>query len=853
MKRLNSLLLLFFGFGVLAFGQTANCSWTDPVFSSATPGPFHPNRATTTGGTPCVGFVVTYSTTGATGVSVQIEGSAVDTAGQPTGGYTSLSVQAGITGNANPAVGTAEGFIVACCDFYPAIRINPTTFNGTNQKMTVRVYGYVNTLATRGISSGAGGITQLTGDVNAGPGAGAQAATVVGVNGAAVPLSAPVVGTNAARQIVAANAANVVALFGVCVGSQYLGADGACHSVSTGGATGLTVWFNHPTVPFQLPQVTGTFSVTNNGTTATITCAACNFTTLGFQADMIVAASGFSNAANNSTNAEWSIKTVAATVLTLRSVAATGCSVGQGCTPAVLAMVAEGPTAAVTLQIHREGATSFPPTTAQSDEFMRIDAADGATPMDSYITDLGVPNTITIPAGDWTFDDWAYRSGGGGVTEYFQVAKVSTTGVETALFDTSLSATSITATNASPPQHVQQVYTLVSPIAILTSDRIIIRTVFTVAAGTRVVHHVYQGSTFAGFVITSFPVLCSNCVPYTGATSDVNLGTHTLTSGPQNFCADATGSTTDYTCSISPAITSYVTGTTYRFTAQAANTAAGGKPTINLNGVGAKQIVKVQGGITTALVTNDIRAGQAVVMVYDGTNMQMVSELGNAAAAGSIAVTTDALKGDGAGNAVAVTGTGTNCVHVDGTSAACGGATPGLVLVEQHGDYSTPVNDLFFTTGITSTYDEYVIEAVDILPGTAKQFYFRVSTDGGGTYDSTSGHYKDVVIANVTSLGASTSSMWNWSANNDETLLANTTWNGTWHLYNPLGGVNFTQFRGEYNMQQSAGSGTPFHWQSGGYYAQTTAVNAFKVSGCIASCASAGTFTGVVRLYGLAK
>jgi hypothetical protein len=40
---------------------------------------------------------------------------------------------------------------------------------------------------------------------------------------------------------------------------------------------------------------------------------------------------------------------------------------------------------------------------------------------------------------------------------------------------------------------------------------------------------------------------------------------------------------------------------------------------------------------------------------------------------GTIPSTTSALKGDGAGNAAAVTGTGSNCVHVDGSSAGCPG------------------------------------------------------------------------------------------------------------------------------------------------------------------------------------
>lgn len=53
-----------------------------------------------------------------------------------------------------------------------------------------------------------------------------------------------------------------------------------------------------------------------------------------------------------------------------------------------------------------------------------------------------------------------------------------------------------------------------------------------------------------------------------------------------------------------------------------------------MNALGAKSIVKAAGGITTALADNDIRAGQWVDVVYDGTNMQMQSGLGNASAGG---------------------------------------------------------------------------------------------------------------------------------------------------------------------------------------------------------------------------
>jgi hypothetical protein len=96
------------------------------------------------------------------------------------------------------------------------------------------------------------------------------------------------------------------------------------------------------------------------------------------------------------------------------------------------------------------------------------------------------------------------------------------------------------------------------------------------------------------------------------------------------FCQAAGASTTTYTCNLSPAITAYVTGTHYRFKADVANTAAS---TINFNAQGAKTIKKATGGITTDIAANDMQAGQWVDIVYDGTNMQMQSLLGNAGVA----------------------------------------------------------------------------------------------------------------------------------------------------------------------------------------------------------------------------
>lgn len=109
--------------------------------------------------------------------------------------------------------------------------------------------------------------------------------------------------------------------------------------------------------------------------------------------------------------------------------------------------------------------------------------------------------------------------------------------------------------------------------------------------------------------------------------SDVRLRTANDIEAPL-YGSDA-GSTDTYVCSLSPAIGAYKTGAHYRFKANTANT---GACTINFNSLGAKTIKKAVGGITTDLDTNDIRVGQWVDLVYDGTNMQMQSTLGNSGA-----------------------------------------------------------------------------------------------------------------------------------------------------------------------------------------------------------------------------
>lgn len=145
--------------------------------------------------------------------------------------------------------------------------------------------------------------------------------------------------------------------------------------------------------------------------------------------------------------------------------------------------------------------------------------------------------------------------------------------------------------------------------------------------------------------------------------SEIILGSRVIV-GSINHCL-ATGAVNTYACALDPAITLYTTGAFYSFQANAANTAAA---TINLNGVGARTIKKVTGAITTDLIANDIRTGQMVVVYYDGTNMQMVSQLGNAAT-GAGTITSDTTS-ETAYYTGATTVAGSSGLLLDATSIA---------------------------------------------------------------------------------------------------------------------------------------------------------------------------------------
>jgi len=118
-------------------------------------------------------------------------------------------------------------------------------------------------------------------------------------------------------------------------------------------------------------------------------------------------------------------------------------------------------------------------------------------------------------------------------------------------------------------------------------------------------------------VLFSLPVLSqthgSDVIFNTGKISPIFIET-------LNFAADAEASDA-YAIAIDPVPPRYFAGVMFLFTANTANT---GAATLNVNTMGAKTIKKLH---DQDLATGDIEAGQVVVVVYDGTFMQLISQV----------------------------------------------------------------------------------------------------------------------------------------------------------------------------------------------------------------------------------
>jgi hypothetical protein len=207
----------------------------------------------------------------------------------------------------------------------------------------------------------------------------------------------------------------------------------------------------------------------------------------------------------------------------------------------------------------------------------------------------------------------------------------------------------------------------------------------------------------------------------------------------------------------------------------------------------------------------------------------------------------------GAGDPEEIT-LGTGLTMTGTTLAASGGAAGALVLLEQHTGAGSASLD--FTTAFSSTYDEYLIEAVNLIPATnGVQGLIRFSTDGGATYDS-GANYQWANSIQTPSGGTGFTSVASATGATSlppagTTNIANTAVGGglrfSARLFDPLSATAHKALVGEGTLRNS-GDSNHYRLSFAGYYISATAVNAMRFlfsSGNVAS--------GTIRIYGVAK
>lgn len=187
------------------------------------------------------------------------------------------------------------------------------------------------------------------------------------------------------------------------------------------------------------------------------------------------------------------------------------------------------------------------------------------------------------------------------------------------------------------------------------------------------------------------------------------------------------------------------------------------------------------------------------------------------------------------------------------TWATLGGAAGGggYTLLEQHTASNSASLD--FTTCISSTYDEYAIELVGIIPASTSDLLLRMSTNGGSSYDSGANYSFAVFVwisSTTTVSGANSGATAIGFAQTGAVAEVSTSalWgvNGNLRLFLPLSTTAYKQVCGQvaYFDETSVPKGISMI----GAYQSTTAVDAFRFLMSTGNIAS-----GTIRVYGLEK
>jgi hypothetical protein len=185
-------------------------------------------------------------------------------------------------------------------------------------------------------------------------------------------------------------------------------------------------------------------------------------------------------------------------------------------------------------------------------------------------------------------------------------------------------------------------------------------------------------------------------------------------------------------------------------------------------------------------------------------------------------------------------------------TSAAGAGGGGLTLLEQHTGSSSASLD--FTACITSTYDEYLIEIVNLVPATdGVHLLMRMSTNAGVSYDSGANYgwallrytHSGSAVEGATS-GANEIHL--DSASGDIDNASTNGYSGSFRLCNPLSTALHTEVFGSAGYRSNFTGGAAGVAGQHGVYLSTTAVDAFQIKFNTGNIAS-----GTIRVYGFKK